>query len=330
MSGLRAAVVGARRTRQGTGEWVARDLAGAGVTVCAIVGTSPEGRRSALETLRERYGIEARAYASLPELLSEERVDVVAICSPREAHLEQVRAALEAGCHVFCEKPFVWWDGLGADPAGGDRLREVLEPLLAGFQARGLQLGLNCQWPFTLAGFDQLHPDARSKPLRRFEMHLGPTRAGHEALLDSGSHPLSMLYALAGASCEGLGDVSVRFLDAERVTMVCEFDYQGPETPRGEPVAVELRLVQHAKPPRPAGYAINAQAVIRQIQLPDYSLSFEAQGRVQSLPDPLSAAVHDFLARVRASAPFNSEPLLAGSLHLRRLVQAALEAEESL
>ncbi|MBL4845239.1 MAG: Gfo/Idh/MocA family oxidoreductase [Planctomycetes bacterium] len=334
MSGLRAAVVGARRTRQGTGEWVARDLAGSGVEVCAIVGTTPEGRTQAQTTLRERYGIEAQTYGSLPELLSSERIDLVAICSPREAHLDQVRAALAAGCHVFCEKPFVWWEGLESDRGGEDRLREVLVPLLAGFQAKGLQLSLNCQWPFTLPGFEQLYPDARAKPLQRFEMHLGPTRAGYEALLDSGSHPLSMLYALAGASCEGLGKIRVRFSNAERVTMTCEFDYRGPETPSGEPVQVELRLVQHPDPPRPAGYAINGQAVIRQIQLPDYSLSFEGQsfgalGRSQSLPDPLTAAVHDVLARIRTTAPLNSEPVLAGTLHLHRLVQAARHAEET-
>lgn len=331
---MKAAVVGARRVRQGTGEWVARDLARSGVEVCAIVGRTPESRSAAQATLRERYGIEARGYGSLPELLEAESVDLVAICSPREAHLEQVRAALAAGCHVFCEKPFVWWEGLERDPEGEAALRDVIEPLLSEFAAKGLQLTLNTQWPFTLPGFEALHPQARAKPLQRFEMHLGPTRVGHEAVLDSGSHPLSMLYALAGASCAGLENVHVRFSDAERAAMTCTFDYLPPAEPAGgvSPgrVEVELRLTQHPEPPRPAGYAINGFAVNRQIQLPDYSLSFEAQGRTQALPDPLSAAVADVLTRIRAAAPLEPEPVLAGALHLHRLVQAARNAEETL
>ena len=331
---MKAAVVGARRARQGTGEWIARDLARSGVEVCAIVGRTPESRAEAQSQLRERYGIQAQAYGSLPELLEAESVDLVAICSPREAHLDQVRAALAAGCHVFCEKPFVWWEGLESDPGGEAALREVIEPLLAEFKVKELQLSLNCQWPFTLPGFDALHPEARSKPLERFEMHLGPTRVGHEALLDSGSHPLSMLYALAGASCAGLGSVSVRYPDAERATMTCTFDYQPPASSAGsvaaECVEVEVRLTQHPEPPRPAGYGINGFAVNRQIQLPDYSLSFEAQGRTQALPDPLSAAVADVLRRIHVAAPLDSEPVLAGALHLHRLVQAARHAEETL
>jgi len=331
---MKAAVVGARRARQGTGEWVARDLARSGVEVCAIVGRSDKSRAQALSQLEERYGIQARAYGSLPELLEAESVDLVAICSPREAHLDQVRAALAAGCHVFCEKPFVWWPGLESDPAGEAALRETVEPLLAEFKAKGLQLKLNCQWPFTLPGFDALHPTARAKPLERFEMHLGPTRVGHEALLDSGSHPLSMLYTLAGASCAGLGSVSVRYSDAERAAMTCTFDYQPPTSRAGsvvaERVGVEIKLTQHPEPPRPAGYAINGFAVNRQIELPDYSLSFEAQGRTQALPDPLSAAVADVLKRVRSAAPLETEPVLAGTLHLHRLVQAARNAEETL
>lgn len=304
-------------------------MAAAGVEVCAIVGRTSESLGLAQAQLRERYGIEARGYTSLPELLEAESVDLVAICSPREAHLEQVRAALAAGCHVFCEKPFLWWEGLESDPAGETALREVLDPLLAEFAERKLQLCLNTQWPFTLPGFDLLHPDARANPLRSFEMHLGPTRVGHEALVDSGSHPLSMLYALAGASCDGLENARVRFSTAERAAMTCTFEYQ-PPTSGAERVKVEVRLAQHPEPPRPAGYAINGFAVNRRIQLPDYSLSFEAQGRTQSLPDPLSAAVADFLVRIRTAAPLESKPVLAGALHLHRLVQAARYAEETL
>lgn len=44
-------------------------------------------------------------YASLEELLANERVDVVDICTPSYLHTELAVMALEAGCHVLSEKP---------------------------------------------------------------------------------------------------------------------------------------------------------------------------------------------------------------------------------
>lgn len=44
-------------------------------------------------------------YASLEELLANERVDVVDICTPSYMHTELAVKALEAGCHTISEKP---------------------------------------------------------------------------------------------------------------------------------------------------------------------------------------------------------------------------------
>lgn len=50
----------------------------------------------------------ARYSASMEELLADEEVEVVAICSPHRFHAEQVIAACRAGVRgVLCEKPFV-------------------------------------------------------------------------------------------------------------------------------------------------------------------------------------------------------------------------------
>ncbi len=48
---------------------------------------------------------QCRAFASLEEMLADDRVDVVSICSPSGAHLEPAVAAAEAGKHVVVEKP---------------------------------------------------------------------------------------------------------------------------------------------------------------------------------------------------------------------------------
>ena len=49
-------------------------------------------------------GIE-RAYGSLDELLADDAIDVVHVCTPNALHAEQAAAVLAAGKHVVCEKP---------------------------------------------------------------------------------------------------------------------------------------------------------------------------------------------------------------------------------
>jgi 1,5-anhydro-D-fructose reductase (1,5-anhydro-D-mannitol-forming) len=45
------------------------------------------------------------AYASIAELLDRARPDVVIVATPPDVHVDPCLRALEAGCHVFCEKP---------------------------------------------------------------------------------------------------------------------------------------------------------------------------------------------------------------------------------
>src|SRR5687768_6193910 len=71
-----------------------------GVLVHGLLGSTPErGSASA-----ERIGV-PRAYASLDDLLDDERVEVVHVTSPNHLHHPQVAQILAAGRHVVCEKP---------------------------------------------------------------------------------------------------------------------------------------------------------------------------------------------------------------------------------
>jgi predicted dehydrogenase len=71
-----------------------------GVVVHGLLGSTPErGAASA-----KRIGV-PKAYASLADLLDDERVDVVHVTSPNHLHHPQVMQILEAGRHVVCEKP---------------------------------------------------------------------------------------------------------------------------------------------------------------------------------------------------------------------------------
>jgi len=58
------------------------------------------------EKAAEEYGIEgAKVYEDYKELLKDESIDVVHVCTPNRSHSFISIAALEAGKHVMCEKP---------------------------------------------------------------------------------------------------------------------------------------------------------------------------------------------------------------------------------
>ncbi|ASY66670.1 glucose-fructose oxidoreductase (plasmid) [Sinorhizobium sojae CCBAU 05684] len=57
-----------------------------------------------LQTIGDEFGIEQRT-TSFKELLADESIDIIDICTPPGLHLEQVLDALAAGKHVVCEKP---------------------------------------------------------------------------------------------------------------------------------------------------------------------------------------------------------------------------------
>ncbi len=69
------------------------------VAFCDIV-------RSRAEEAASKYGAEnARVYEDYRELLEKEELDAVHVCTPNNSHAEISIAALEADCHVMCEKP---------------------------------------------------------------------------------------------------------------------------------------------------------------------------------------------------------------------------------
>lgn len=58
------------------------------------------------EKFKEQYSAE-KACGSYEELLSDEMVDLVYICTPNALHFDQIMMCLSYGKHVVCEKPMV-------------------------------------------------------------------------------------------------------------------------------------------------------------------------------------------------------------------------------
>jgi hypothetical protein len=69
-----------------------------------VVGALAEPSRAVREALCARFSIEG-SYDDWRGLLDGERLDALLIASPAGTHAEIVLAALQAGLHVFCEKP---------------------------------------------------------------------------------------------------------------------------------------------------------------------------------------------------------------------------------
>src|SRR5438105_59534 len=70
------------------------------------------------------------AYASLEELLERGRPEALSIATPPATHYGLLLSALDAGLHVFCEKPFV-------------ETLEQADRVLAAAEERGLQIAVN-------------------------------------------------------------------------------------------------------------------------------------------------------------------------------------------
>src|SRR6185436_2786222 len=90
--------------------------------------------RERAERMAGQYGI-ARRHTDYRALLDDPRVEAVAVCVPSRSHLEVALAALDAGKHLFIEKP------LTADLDDCDRLveRASRSPVKA-------MVGFNMRW----------------------------------------------------------------------------------------------------------------------------------------------------------------------------------------
>ncbi len=77
---------------------------------CRLLGVYSRSMRTGGGNLGEQaqdaeLGPETRLYASADELLADERIHVVSICTHTDSHVELALAALAAGKHVIVEKP---------------------------------------------------------------------------------------------------------------------------------------------------------------------------------------------------------------------------------
>jgi predicted dehydrogenase len=112
-----------------------------GASVCGFVGTSTESVMQTLNTLVNLFTFEGRGYTDLEELIDQQDPDIVDICSPPRFHYEHAMTAIEAGCDVLCEKPFIY-----EDDVPDDELLDQARTVVAEAQAAGVLFGLCSQY----------------------------------------------------------------------------------------------------------------------------------------------------------------------------------------
>lgn len=71
-----------------------------GVEIAALCDIDPDRA----QRVADRFGVR-RIYTDYEAMLAEEKLDAVSVCTPNALHAPVAIAALEAGCHVLCEKP---------------------------------------------------------------------------------------------------------------------------------------------------------------------------------------------------------------------------------
>jgi hypothetical protein len=273
----RVGIVGAGRTRQGLGPFLASAFEGAG---CRVTGVAGRDRASAERTAHElaaRLQHPVAAAADANELAR--AVDLLVVAAPVPGHLAGLDGALTANVPCLCEKPLV---------AAAERDAGLAR--IAAFRARGILLTENCQWPFVLPALFELHPQLRGAPVRSVAMGLSPAWPGRTMIEDSLSHVLSVVQALVElrADCT---PTRVRQSDGSAAAAANEVTFELAGA--AGPIDVALHLRQMPGQPRPAWLAVNGCRIDRRLGA-DYSHAFvAADGRAVNVRDPLHALVYD-------------------------------------
>ncbi|MBN1636179.1 MAG: Gfo/Idh/MocA family oxidoreductase [Deltaproteobacteria bacterium] len=272
---MKVAVIGARRQNNGIGAYISRFFHEEGARVVSVMGTTRDTAIAAAAGLKQ-FGIQARAYTDISEMIGHEAPDAVVIASPVGLHHEYVLKCIDAGIHIFCEKPFVWLENTD--------LADELAAIFFKAEQKGLIIAMNSQWPFSLPWYEELCGKLGGQKIDRFFMRLSPQCNGPEMIVDSVPHALSLLYHV-------LGQVEIRDVDVDSPSeeMAIRFKY-------GTMCDAHISLVRQQQQPRSFAYGFNGRVVSRQIALRDYRISFTSGNRHVEITDPLKLSVRDFIS----------------------------------
>jgi hypothetical protein len=290
---MKAAIIGAGRKRNGIGEYIAKYFHDNRAEVTGVLGSTEKTASSAATNLM-KYGIKAQSYTNFSTMIHDAQVECVAIASPSITHKTYIEQCIEAGVHIFCEKPFISPDVPDA--------RAWTEDIFAKAQEKGLTIALNSQWPFSLPFYEELCGKLDPIGIKKFSIRLSPLSIGHEMIPDSVPHALSLLYFAAGS-----GKIDGLAFQGEDDSLLIRFTYFTEHTQ----CETLIELVRETAQPRTFFFGFNGRVVTRHIDLGTYTIHLTYEDKTLKITDPLGLSVRDFLAAVSSGA----EPLL-GRRHI--------------
>src|SRR5690348_14618041 len=174
-----------------------------------------------------KHGV-PKSYHSFDELIADRTIDVVDICTPPNLHASMIVAAMRAGKHVICEKPFAGYFGRDGDktPIGKhvakalmyERVCEEMEKTAAAIRNTGKLFMYAEDWVYAPAVTKTAEILKATKDKILFmkgeESHSG-SHAAHAAhwsmtgggsLIRMGCHPLSTVLYLKEVEAAARGE----------------------------------------------------------------------------------------------------------------------------
>ena len=201
------------------------------------------------EAFRAKYGYEI-ALPDFDEILADEEIDIVDICTPPMVHTEMILKSLTAGKHVICEKPLTGYFGKEGDPvpigktvakatmyqhvlAEMEEIREVLKQ-----SGKILGYAENYVYAAAVQKAAAIIENKKSKIMfmkgeeslkGSISLEAGEwSQIGGGALIRAGCHPLSALLALKRVEAQARNEnITVRSVNADMgVTLQCLDEYE--------------------------------------------------------------------------------------------------------
>jgi len=296
---FRVSIIGARRERNGIGEYIGKYFHQQGAEVTSVLGTTEETSRFASLAL-EKYGIRATPYTRLDEMVEHERPDAVVIASPSATHFDYLVKSIDLGVHVFCEKPLIW----PIEPRTMRRTEEILVKARQG----GLTIAMNAQWPFAMKDYEKLCGKVAPEDTDHFFIGLSPLEAGKEMIPESVPHALSLLWFHLGEGA--LEDVRCEWADLGE--LIVRFRYSA----KTHPCEVTIKLVRSEEQPRPFQFGFNHKIVTRKLDLRNYDIYFDYGDKRLKIEDPLGLSVSHFMQAAKEKV----EPFMGSGALLKNLL----------
>ncbi|HZB91582.1 MAG TPA: Gfo/Idh/MocA family oxidoreductase [Stellaceae bacterium] len=203
-----------------------------------------------------------RVYRDFRELVADPEIDVVDICTPPALHAPMIVAAMQAGKHVICEKPFAGYFGRDGDPVPigkgvakslmYQRVMAEMEETRAAIAASGRLFMYAEDWIYApaLAKTVEILKATQDKILfmKADESHSG-SHAAHAAhwsmtgggsLIRMGCHPISAVLYLKEVEAAARGEqITIAAVTADTGNLAARLPARDRRFMQANPVDVE-------------------------------------------------------------------------------------------